>query len=186
MSTAKRSSQWTNSYESQLSGEQLRWLHAALLARSPSDKEIIGKLPVWAHGPRKGQKPSPATLSNIRDRLEMEEDFKADEQTSASIVEALQQQDPALSPQKLDEIGQRTFTLLTIRRKDLKGWVSLQRAKKEREALALEKQKFMQATAEKILDETLRSRAAEIAGSNSSHAEKIEQLGRAMFGEDWK
>jgi hypothetical protein len=55
-----------------------------------------------------------------------------------------------------------------------------------KEALALEQRKFMRATAESQLDETLRRRVNEIAASGAPRGAMIEQVGQAMFGDLWK
>ena len=58
-----------------------------------------------------------------------------------------------------------------------------QRVKEE--TLALAKDKFQRDTCEKFLVWINDERAKAIAGSGATNAEKIEQLGQAMFGEDW-
>lgn len=134
--------QWTNSYEAQLSDAELHWLHTALLTRNPSDKAIRAKLPPWRDGPRKGQPVSAATLSNIRDRLELEEDFQANGQTVESMLEAERAANPNITQEELDRQGLKLFTLLSIRKRDTKSFVSLQRSQKDRETLRLEREKF--------------------------------------------
>jgi hypothetical protein len=135
----ERGPQWVNSYESQLSDADLLWLHAALLARKPSDKEIIRKLPPWKNGPRKGLPVSAGTLSNIRDRLQAEEDFRDVEASALELVNQRKERDPQLSEAELEEYGQRVFTELTVVRQDLKGFVKLRTA---RNKAVLEKAKL--------------------------------------------
>lgn len=205
MSESKqRGPQWSNSYESQLSDGELQWLHSALLARSPSDKQIRDKMPPWRDGPRKGQPISLATLSNIRDRLEMEETFRADEATTESVLEELKRELPTLSDQQIDEIGHRTFSLLTLRNRDLKGFVRLRSARtkaelekaklalqekaeeRQREQLHLDQKRFQRETCELFLKWAEDIRAQEIARSPATNSQKIDELGQLMFGDDWK
>lgn len=51
--------------------------------------------------------------------------------------------------------------------------------------LSLEVEKFQRETVELFIKWSAEKAAREIASSNLSHADKIEQLGQAMFGEDW-
>lgn len=180
-----RGPQWSNSYESQLQDSLLLWLHSALRTRTPSDKEILKRLPTWKSGRFAGQPPSLATLSNIRDRLEMEEDFQANEQTVDSVLAAEREANPDITQEQLDRIGLKLFTTLSIRRRDTKSFVSLQRSQKERESLKLDQARFRRETCELFLQWAADQRARDIAASPTSNAEKIQQLGALMFGEDW-
>jgi hypothetical protein len=101
-------------------------------------------------------------------------------------------------------MGQRTFSLLSIRRQDLAGFVKVRTArfkaqielakldlrkeseKRMQEALELERLRFKRETTEMFLKWTEDQRAQDIASSQVSHGEKIEKLGELMFGEDWK
>lgn len=199
-----RGPQWVNSYESQLSDSELLWLHEALLKRQPSDKAIIAKMPPWRDGPRKGQPVSKATLSNIRDRLEAEEAYHAAENSALWLVKERQQREPGVSESELEEYGQRIFTELTIHRQDMKGFVKLRSARnkakldkakldlqvqaeeRQREALKLEQEKYRRETCELFLKWSEDQRAQAIAQGSAPNAQKIEQLGQLIFGEDWK
>ncbi|MCW5556618.1 MAG: hypothetical protein KIT22_02050 [Verrucomicrobiae bacterium] len=200
----KRGPQWTNSYEAQLSDSDLLWLHTALLSRTPSDKAIRAKMPAWKSGPRTGQPVSLATLSNIRDRLEAEEAYHAAELAAESLVKERQEREPGISEAELEEYGQRVFTEITIHRQDLKGFVKLRSARnkakldqaklalqqqaeaRQREALALEQDRFRRDTCALFLKWAEDQRAKEIAQGSGTNAEKIEALGQLMFGGDWK
>ncbi len=177
--------QWTNSYEAQLSDAELHWLHTALLTRNPSDQAIREKLPPWRDGPRRGQPVSAATLSNIRDRLELEEDFQANGQTVEAMLEAERAANPNMTQEEADRRGLLFFTLLSIRKRDSKSFVSLQRSKKDLEALKLDQARFRRETCELFLQWAADQRARDIAAGPASNADKIEQLGALMFGEDW-
>lgn len=197
----KRSVQWSNSYEAQLSDEQLRWLHTALLARSPSDKEIREKLQPWKEGPRKGQKISLATLSNIRDRLELEENFSEDGRTTESLLEQLKSAVPTITDEELDAIGQRTFALLALRQRDLKSFVRLRSARTKAEIertklalleraearkdqeLTLARDKFERETCELLLKAARDERVKEIEASAAPHEEKIRLLRAHYFAD---
>ena len=176
-----RGPQWVNSYESQLSDADLHWLHTALLARKPSDKEIRAKMPVWRDGPRKGQPVSSATLSNIRDRLELEEDLRGAEQTTETILDELRREQPELSQEKLDAFGQRTFTTLAIQRRDAKTFVALRKTQQKDREVALDRLKLELASDAKM--DLLLKRAIELNASTLSHAEKIAAMRQAAFAD---
>jgi len=59
------------------------------------------------------------------------------------------------------------------------------KAEHERAALALEREKFQRATAEAVLRAARDHRIQEIAASDAPAAEKIERVGRALFGDLW-
>lgn len=60
-----------------------------------------------------------------------------------------------------------------------------ERLEQSKEALELEKQKFMRTTCELFLKWAEDHRAKDIASSPVPNTAKIEQLGELMFGEDW-
>lgn len=175
-----RNRQWANSYESQLSDGDLLALHTALLARKPSDKQLIQKLPVWRDGPYKGQPVSPATLSNIRDRLLSEINYADAQANAMQLVRERSEREPGLSEADLEEFGNRVFTELTITRQDMDGFVTLRSARtkaqlekakldlRERE-LALAREKFKEELRGKVeagidaLAEELKSDPAALA-----------------------
>lgn len=197
----KRSVQWSSSYEAQLSGEQLRWLHEALLARAPSDKEIREQLPVWKEGPRQGQKVSLATLSNIRDRLEMEEDAAENERTTESLLEELRRSSPTLKEEDLARLGHQIFSVQAIRRRDSKTFLRYQSARfkaeiekaklalqekaeaRKDQELGLARDKFQRETCELILKAARDERVKEIEASAAPHEEKIRLLRAHYFAD---
>jgi len=182
---SERGPQWPNSYESQLSDSLLAWLHTALRTRTPSDKEILKRLPPWKRGRFAGQPPSLATLSNIRDRLELEEDFQANEQTVDSVLAAEREANPDITQEQLDRIGLRLFTTLAIRKRDTKSFVSLQRAKKDRDSLELDRIRLRRESLELFVEWVANEQAKSLALAPATHAEKIRSLGELMFGEGW-
>jgi hypothetical protein len=191
----KRGAQWANSYEAQLTDEELRKLHSAIRAREPSDTELRENLPLWRYGSRKGEQVSLSTLSHIRERLEMEDAMAEDAATTQSLVEEAKRDDPGLTDEQLQDLGNRTFTLLAIRRRDDKAYVRVVSAKNKAElereklkirqqeadrgkaVLELEREKFREAVRTKIdagLDEL-----AEQIGTNPE-ARELYQKFRAL------
>lgn len=178
--TPERGPQWHNSYESCLSPEQLAWLHAALLDRVPH-AEIIAKLPPWSKGPNRGQSVSAAALSGIYKRLR----FRAAEQFARQSVKERAEREPGLTQAQLDEYGQRVFTEIVIMEQDLDGFVKLRRAQQGADSVSLDKARFRRESLQLFVEWAANKRALELAVSPVSNAEKIEQLGALMFGEDW-
>lgn len=199
MSTPPKLPRRSDSYEKQLSDGELLSLHASLLSGKESLKAIRAAAPPWRSGPLAGKPPSITTLHNIHERLVMEEGFRADEATTDSIIEELKKDLPTLTDAQLDELGQRTFSLMAIRRQDLKGFVQLRSARthaeieraklklKERDqvrqeaALGLEREKFETTTAEKFIDFYNDQRAKDIMDSDKPRAERLAQLRDMMF-----
>lgn len=185
-SSAPSSPRRSDAYEKQLSDGELLALHQALAdAKAPLEK-IRKQAPVWREGKYAGRPPSIGTLHNIRTRLEMEEDLREVEATTETILEELKRENPGLDQVQLDEFGMRTFTTLAIQRRDLKGFVALQRTRKERDALVLDQAKFQRETCSLFLKWAEDQRAREIANGGASQSDKIAALGQLMFGEDWK
>ncbi len=175
-----------DAYEKQLSDGELLGLHQALNdAKLPLDR-IRLKAPVWREGRFAGKPPSIGTLHNIRTRLELEEDLREVEATTETILDELKKEQPGLDQATLDDFGMRTFMTLAIQRRDLKGFVALQRARKDRDSLELDEAKFQRETCELFIKWAQDQRASEIANSGASHGDKIAALGQLMFGEDWK
>jgi hypothetical protein len=64
--------------------------------------------------------------------------------------------------------------------------VKLQWAEVQRGRLALDRQRFRRQTCELFIQWFEDQRAKDVLEGEWSNAEKIEQLGRQMFGEDWR
>jgi hypothetical protein len=85
------------------------------------------------------------------------------------------------------------FNQQAFRDKNPEAWLAAQKSnltiKKlelEISRLRLEQEKFNRLLVKNFLDWQENKRALEIAAGSGSNAEKIELLGQAMFGEDWK
>lgn len=175
-----------DAYEKQLTDGELLWLHAALLDGKLSRKQIQEKAPKWREGRLMGNRPSTGTLSNIAARLELEEDLRGAEATTETIVEEMAREHPEITQEQLDAFGLKTFTTLSIQSRDVKSFVALQRAQKDRKAQALDEVRFKRETCELFLKWAEDQRARDIATSPVSNADKINQLATLMFGEGWQ
>ncbi len=195
--------QRSDRYEAQLTEGELQALHVDLLDAKKSLEAIRDGLPPWRTGTKTGRKPSLATLSNIRDRIAMEEAFRENEATTETLLEELKREVPDITEAQLDEMGHKAFTLLAIRQQDAKSFVQLRSARtkaeiersklalREREvnradqALALDRKRFQRETCELFVEWSADQRAKDIAAAPITNAAKIEQLGQLMFGDDW-
>jgi hypothetical protein len=146
---------------------------------------------------------STGALSLFWDWWHLQQQFKADAETADSLISELKRDVPALSEEQLDELGQRTFSLLSIRRQDLKGFVRIRSARSKAElekaklqirqqaehrlaeGLKLQREKFRRETAELFLKWVEDKRAREIATSTESFSDRIRKLDQLMFPEDW-
>ncbi len=167
-------------------------------ARSHSLSDVV----TWLRAD--GLATSSAALSVFLSWWGLQQQFKQDDATTESLLEELKREIPGLTEQQLDELGQRTFSLLSIRNQDLEGFVSIRsaRAKAELEkaklelrqqaetrlgeGLKLQQQKFQRETCNLFLQWAEDQRVKQITTGNASNSDKIEQLGQLMFGEDWK
>lgn len=133
-----------------------------------------------------GFSPSSAALSGFWSWWHLRDQLARNEAVVDGLVARLAEREPALSPERLQEIGQSFFSALAIEQQDAKAWALTQREGIRRQALALEQAKFRRETCALFLKWAEDKRAQEIAAGAASNSTKIEQLGQLMFGEDWK
>ncbi len=173
-----------------------------IIERIKAPGETYKKVRAWLR--EDGIVTSDAALSYFWDWWHLQEQFRSDEATTEGLLEQLKAEIPLLSEEQLDDLGQRTFSLLAIRRQDLSGFVKMRSArtnavlereklrlketaeKRMQESLVLEKARFQRETCGLFLKWSEDERARAIAGGAASNSEKIERLGELMFGEDWK
>ncbi|HSM84606.1 MAG TPA: hypothetical protein VLT16_00585 [Candidatus Limnocylindrales bacterium] len=145
-----------------------------------------------------------AGLSEFLSWWRLQAQFRADESTTEALLEELKKEASGLTDAQLDELGQRTFSLLAIRREDpdtflqvrgarFKGEIEKEKINLRRQAearlgegLKLQREKFQRETCELFLRWAADAKAKKIANATISNAEKIELLGQLMFGENWK
>lgn len=146
---------------------------------------------------------SVTALSEFYSWFQLQQQFKEDESTAEDLLEQLKREVPEITDEQLDLIGQRTFSLLAIRRQDPETFLKVRSARfkgeiekakldlreraeaRHREALVLERQRFQRETCDLFLKWFEDQRAKEISTSGESNASKIERLGQLMFGADW-
>jgi proteasome lid subunit RPN8/RPN11 len=109
-----------------------------------------------------------------------------DEATVISLIDNLRRRKTRLSEEELYAIGQESFNLLAIRNQDSETWARLQHIRQREKVVSLAQQKFQRETCELFLKWRDDQKAMEIADSRASNAEKIEKLGRLMFGKHWE
>lgn len=190
------------SYEAQLTAEELDRIAADLVAGERSIEDIRADAPRWRSGRHAGQPPGAATLEHLRDVFRFEQTAVA----SVTAIRALTGVGRAvrISDDRLESIGHKILTLLALLRFDAKTFLQLRAARTENEferrrlalrereaarddaAHELARQKFQRDTCELFLKWNEDVRAQEIAAAPSDNAAKIEALGRIMFGEGWR
>lgn len=151
-----------------------------------------------------GLETSAAALSGFLSWYSLRAEYRQDEATTEALLERLKEEVPGLTEEQIDELGQRTFSLLSIRRNDLEGFVSIRsaraRADLEKAKLQLRqqaeqrlqensklmRQKFQRETCELFLKWYCERAAKEIVEAPGlSQGQKIEKLGQQMFGDLW-
>ena len=95
-----------------------------------------------------GIKTSASALSEFLSWYSLRLQFRQDEQTTETLLEQLKAEVPGLTDEQLDELGQRTFSLLAIRNQDADSFVNVRsamtRAKLEAAKLKLREEKLKQ------------------------------------------
>jgi hypothetical protein len=184
-------------YEAQLTPSQAGALGDALLSGNCRIADIRKTAPPWRTGSWAGQLPSVSTLSELRERLQLRQTAANNETTARILGGVLSDTLPDITQEQLDSLGYRTFTTHALRRQDSQAFLRLSTARNQLElerqrlaqrdvALDLARQKLRRDTCERFLEWYEDQRAQEIADSNGSNADKIEALGRIMFGENWR
>jgi hypothetical protein len=146
-----------------------------------------------------GIETSKSAVSYFLDWYQLRQQFAADEATTDGLLEQLKSEVPNLTEAQLDELGQRTFSLLAIRRKDLDGFVTVRsaRAKGElekaklqlreraenrlRESLELQREKFQRETLELFLRWRQDQETNRIAEMSVPNEERIRLLRKHWF-----
>jgi len=150
----------------------------------------------WLHDD--GLETSEAALSDFYSWYPLRQQFHQDEVTTNSLLEQLKQEIPGLTEEQLDQLGQRTFSLLAIRRQDPDSFVMVRSARSKAE---LEKAKLkLREQAEsrlagqaKLAREKFQFDAAKaalkcaaelkvISKSKLSQADKVNQARLKLFG----
>lgn len=133
----------------------------------------------------------------------LKQKFAAADSASKAAEELLAKIDPAASAEKLQAFGQLMFlekaiaadknedfvslSMAGVRSRELTAKIAGDRLKyeqKERE-LKLAQAKYRRETCKLFLEWHDKEQAKQIATGGGTNAEKIEALGRAMFGADW-
>jgi hypothetical protein len=128
---------------------------------------------------------SRAALSVFRSWYALRSQFARNESTVEFLAKKAAEQ-RVLTPEMRNETGQEFFADMALARRDTNGWVKLQQAEVQRDRLALDRQRFRRQTCELFIQWFEDQRAKDVLEGEWSNAEKIEQLGRQMFGEDWR
>lgn len=142
-------------------------------------------------------------LSSFFSWYQLTDQYAKDAETTETLLEQLKREVPVLSDAQLDELGQRTFSLLAIRNQDPDGFLKVRSArfkaeiereklrlrqeaeKRQQEALKLEKKRFQRETIELFMEWFQDKEARRILTSKEPKADRTEKLGQLIFKEDW-
>lgn len=133
-----------------------------------------------------GLKTSRSALSLFLSWYALRQQMARNESTVATLLQNLQTTRPDWTAEQIQQVGQSFFSALALEQQDADVWNATQQIQLKREQLALERQKFQRDTCALFVKWTADQRAKDIAASDATHADKIEQLGQLMFGPDWK
>jgi len=143
-----------------------------------------------------GVRTSSGALSEFLSWYSLRRRFSAFEANSLTMIELLREKRPELPESELQGYAAEFFQLQALEQDDpamflkfatarFKARVESERLGIEREKLELAREKHQRETCELFVAWAADERAREVAASGLGHGEKIEALGRLMFGEDW-
>ena len=132
-------------------------------------------------------------LRKWRDWYYLRLGFQQSRDDARTLLESEAEEGEVVSEEKIQRVGNQIFAMRAIKDQDVKAWylsqkISLEDRKEStrQQALALLRQKVQRESCKLFITWLENKRAVEIASSAASNSDKIEQLGQAMFGEDWK
>ena len=128
---------------------------------------------------------SPAALSEFLSWYAARKEARQNEARVSAFLDEERNLHPELTDEQLFERGQRAFSLLAIARQDAKEWTSVQKVGIDKASSQTDRAKFKRETCELFLEWSADEQAKAIAGSGSTHEEKLRALDQAMFPEDW-
>lgn len=155
-----------------------------------------------------GVKVSRTTLSDWFKYWRLREDFNTADNASADVAEFLKKEFPGISQEKIGKAQQLVFTIRAANQENTADFVALEQLrlsreiaettakfeaakieirqaaeKRSQEKLALEREKWIEQSCQKILKAATDTRAKEIAESKLSNREKIAALRQAYFAD---
>lgn len=178
---------------------QLDRFYSVLFSPGMTLAEIREECPPWPRGtPRAGQQPSDSMLSGIAKRWRAELALDSFEEAER-FVTRLQGKLAALPAARTEPVTDSLFNLLgqellesrftgrpvSEQLAALDRLIAKGKLDNAREETELAKARWMREAAQIVLDALADGRAAEIEASRSSNTEKLQALGRLMFGEDF-
>lgn len=128
---------------------------------------------------------SPPALSAFwtRYRLRMRRESNASVVDQA--LEMLKEHDPSITIEKLKKAGAVMFSAMAIDQGKVDDWATAVGVTQKDEALSQSRTKLQRETCELFLEWFENKTAREIASSSAPNSEKIEKLGRTIFGDLW-
>lgn len=129
---------------------------------------------------------SSGALSDFWSWWHLRQQYKQNESDVMTTLDHLRKSQPDLAEDKLFALGQRLFTILAIKSQNSKEWARTVKNADRRELVRIEKGKYQRQTCELFIKWVADEEAKKIASSTASNKDKIELLGRKMFGEDWE
>jgi len=140
-----------------------------------------------------GIKVSEGALSDFYSWWNLRRDFRRTDSLTSDFEELLRKEFPTADPKRIQDFGQTFFTMQAMAQRDSEEFRQMEYLRVAQNAqltkqldLELKTKVFQVKTCELFLEWFEDKRAKEIATSGATHSEKIEALGQAMFGEDWK
>lgn len=185
----------SDTYEVQLSPDELQTLYTALLQPDANFPQIQANAVPWRSGPFTGTKPSIRTLSNIASRLRVE-NLTAEISSTSRAIRATKSKMEADPEMGLDpwRLMQKIFVLLaqetlekSVKREDPRSRACLIRLLQRQHQIIFEYTKWQNVSVQQISDWYWHGPGKKWieAQKARNRGQLIEKLGRAMFGDSW-
>jgi hypothetical protein len=180
-----------DSYEAQLTQREREKLFEKLLRPGVNIRRLIRTLPPWRTGPKKGEPPSYRRLLEISARLRAEQ-LASKIEANSTIIEKIQ--DKLLKTARFTSRDNlKAFCSLLSQEliaNDLDNFPSSARLKaaqilQKNEDQNLACAKFKRDTCKLFIEWYEDERARRILAGREAAAEKLEMLGKLIYGEEW-
>jgi hypothetical protein len=132
-----------------------------------------------------GFQTSAGALSEFRNWWEARQLWKQDKELTDQFKEWLEDYDPALSKEKVNEAGDLMFLKLAIKRQDNLEWVRIRREGTRDSMAATARRAINRKEIGNFIKWYSDTKVRETLAGDDSNDAKTEALGRHIFKEDW-
>jgi hypothetical protein len=126
---------------------------------------------------------SPSALSRFYSWFHVSRTIEESRDIAAQLGRELKGGGAALSDDRINQVTQRAFELLALRKQDSKLFFAMRRLRQKDAEITLDQQRFQRETCALFLKWSADKRATEIAEGAGKNSEKIDKLRQLMFAD---